>query len=123
MATLTPIQEKMINSLLSGKSIVETAKEIGKGRDFIYTNLEKPTVKAEYNGRLNDIKQDSESRISGLYQKAIDTLEGSLTAENEGVRLKTALFLLDRLDKLNHLETDPEVIEHDQKELDQLKFL
>lgn len=123
MKDLTPDQIKLIDNLLSGKTISETAEILKKSRMFIYENLEKPAVKAEYHRRLNDLKTDSENRISGLYQKAIDTLESSLDAENESVRLKTALFLLDRLDKMRHLESDAEVIEHEQKRFEDIKFI
>ncbi len=119
---IDPKQLQMIDYLLSGESISSTAKKLNVCRSYIYENLEKPTVRAEYNRRLNDLKTDSENKISGLYQKAIDTLEGSLTAENEGVRLKTALFLIDRLDKLGHLETDPKTIENSNIFLDTLNF-
>lgn len=120
---LEPKQLQMIDCLLSGESISGTAKKLDVCRSYIYENMEKPAVRAEYNRRLNDIKQQSEHRIQCLYQKAVNTLEESLDAENESVRLKTALFLIDRLDKLNRLETDPKVIEHDQKQLDEIKFL
>lgn len=123
MEELTPEQLKLIDYLLSGKTVKKTADSLKKSRTFIYDQLKLPIVQACYNQRLNDLKTDSESRIQGLYSKAIDTLESSLSAENESVRLKTALFLLDRLDKMRHLEADPEVIAHDQKQLETIKFI
>lgn len=104
---LTPIQEKAVILLLSGKSITDVSNELDIDRGTIYQWQGKETFQAYYNNLAGKIQLETESQIYGLYEKAITAISESLQSENENIKLKTATWVLDKIQSQTIGETDP----------------
>jgi hypothetical protein len=107
---LTPIQEKAISLLISGKNITDVSNEINIDRGTLYNWFQKPTVKAYYNMLCLEVKENVQNGLLGLYKEAIQTIESSLKSDNESVKLKAAFWLIERLEDKKIEETDPRII-------------
>ena len=104
---LSPIQEKTIILLLSGKSITDIAKELNVDRTTIYSWQEKETFQAYYSFLAKKIKIETEGNLFGMYHDAIQAVKDSLLSNNESIKLKSALWLIDKIEKLEIGETNP----------------
>ena len=107
---LSPIQEKTIILLLSGKSITDIAKELNVDRTTIYSWQEKETFHAYYSFLAKKIKIETEGNLFGMYQNAIQAVKDSLQSDNESIKLKSALWLIDKIDKYEIGEIDPRML-------------
>lgn len=120
-------QERLLNLLLSGKTISETAQELEMSRTTIYETLKQPEVQARQNQLLQDIKTDTRNGLFSLYSQATDAIKTCLKSANLPLRFKAAVYLLDRLDDLKVNSTDAEEIrqqeEFDRKQAEQLEAL
>jgi len=110
---LTPQQERFISLLVSGKTISDIAIELEVSRPTLYEWQRLETFQARYNQLTSEIKSTVESGLIGLYAQAVDTVRDCLESENQHTALKAALWLIDRADKLQPGETDPEQIVRD----------
>jgi len=107
---LTSTQEKFVGFLLSGENLSVIAEKLEVDRSTLYAWLELETVEARHNELLTELKIDIASGLNNLYSKAIETLEKCLKSENEQVSLKTALYLLEKVNDLRPGHSDPRKI-------------
>ena len=110
---LTPQQERFITLLISGKTISDIAIELEVSRPTLYEWQRLETFQARYNQLTTEIKSTVESGLIGMYSEAIETVRSCLKSDNDQVKLKTALWLIDRAGDLSPGETDPEQIVRD----------
>ena len=104
---LTPKQEKAAYLLVSGKSITDTAKEIGIDRTTLYNWMEGYNYKAFYNKVCQEIQKNIVNGLWGLYDKAMQAISAGLESENESLRIKSAFWLIERLSDKKTGESDP----------------
>jgi hypothetical protein len=110
MKALSGQHEKLVCELLSGKTISQVSKEMDINRTNIYETLKLPVVQARYNQLLEDIKSNTENSLFALYDQVSASIKKCLNSDNEQVSFKAAMYLLDKLDKLNIGKTDPEAL-------------
>lgn len=108
--SLTVQQEKFVGLLVAGKSLSSISDELNVNRSTLYSWKELETVRARYNQLKKDIKENIESGLMGLYEKAVETIKGCLDSQNDQIRLKTALYLIERAELLSYGLTDPKEI-------------
>jgi DNA invertase Pin-like site-specific DNA recombinase len=94
---LTPLQEKAVNFLLTGKSLTAVATELKIGRVTIYRWLNHPIFKGELEQRQREINQAVSHRIQSLATKSVDRLETLLDSDDPSLVFKAATFLLSRI--------------------------
>jgi hypothetical protein len=107
---LTPLQEKAVLLLVSGKNITEVSSELEIDRGTVYKWLEKITFKAFYNKQCKEIKENISNGLMGLYNEAIQAIKEGINSDNEAIRLKSAIWLVDHLNSQSVGETDPRVM-------------
>lgn len=91
---LTPLQERAVYILASGKSITDTAKEINTDRGTIYNWFLLSEFNAFYNRVRVEFKTQCENELLSLYDQAIQTIKDTLKSDNETLKFKTAVFIL-----------------------------
>lgn len=94
---LTPLQEKAVNLLLTGKSLTAVALELKIGRTTLNRWLNHPVFKSELENRQREINQAVNHRIQSLATKSVDRLETLLNSDDPSIVFKTATFLLSRI--------------------------
>ncbi len=93
---LTPLQEKAIFLLASGKNMTDTGKELNTDRATLYLWKRQPEFEAFYNKVRIEYKEQAKNELINLFSEALDTLKACLQSKNENVKLKTAIYILER---------------------------
>lgn len=96
---LTPTQEKAAQLLAEGKSIEECTKELKIKPFDLYQWETKPAFKAYCNRLALNQKKNTAQEVYSLYNDAIKAMKESLKSENESVRLKTAMYIIEKVEK------------------------
>lgn len=107
MNNLTPKQVKAIPLMAQGKLGVDVAKEIGVTPQTI-SEWKKSEVfnKAVDSFRSNSLKE-AEKVLSSLSLKSVNVLGEILeTSSNDSIRLKVAIFIIDKLDIQGYFPSD-----------------
>lgn len=107
---LTPLQEKAVILLVSGKNMTDVSNELNIDRGTLYNWFEKLTVKAYYNRLCYEVKENIQNELLGLYNEAVKAIGSSLKSDNETIKLKTAFWLIERLEAQTTGSTDPREI-------------
>lgn len=94
---LTPTQEKCAVMLASGVSITEIARELGLDRSTMYLWLKKVTFQCYFNHLRKEIQEKLTGNLFELHSSAIDAISKCLESDNESIRLKTAIWIVERL--------------------------
>lgn len=95
---LNSVQERALELLLSGKTVTDTAKEVGVSRQTVSTWLNHdPVFKAELNHRRCELWDGVKQRLTQLAVLAVDVLEESLYSSDPRVRLHAAIHVLKAL--------------------------
>lgn len=98
---LTPVQEKTAILLASGESISSVAEKLQLNRSTIYQWQDMLTFQCFYNQQKQDIREGMRSELFMLGGLAVGILKESLNSENESVRLKASLAVIDRIENAN----------------------
>ena len=104
---LTPLQQKAVALLISGKSITEVSNELQIYRGTLYNWFDKLTFKAYYNKQCNEVKNDTFNGLMGIYADSVKAIKDCINSKNEAIRLKTATWLIEQLSSVTIGETDP----------------
>ncbi len=104
---LTPQQEKSVALLVSGKNHTEASKELKIDRGTLYNWMQKTNYRSYYNRLCIETKQDMENGLLGLVEDSIKAIKNSLKSDNEAIRLKAAIWLLEKLSNLEFGSPDP----------------
>ena len=103
---LTPIQERCAVMLASGTTITDIAKELGLDRGTLYQWLKKITFQCYFNQLRSNIQQNLTGRMFELHSSGMEAIEKCLTSDNEGIRLKAAMWVFEKLTELKIGEGD-----------------
>ena len=104
---LPPKQEQFVTMLIAGKRYQDIASELGVNKATLSTWRNLETVQARYNQLVSEIKTDLESGLMDLYSEAVNTLKDCMTEGSDQTRVKIALWLIDRVERLEPGTTDP----------------
>jgi len=104
---LTPLQEQTVILLLSGKNISTVSNTLNIDRSTIYQWQQKENFQAFYNNLQQKIKFETESGIMGMYDEAIEAIRNCLTSNNDSVRLKAAVWLIEVIKSKDVGNTNP----------------
>lgn len=107
---LTPLQEQAIVLLLSGNNVTSVANQLSIDRGTIYLWQEKENFQAFYNGLQKKIKFETESGLMGMYNDAIQSVKNCLNSDNEQVRLKAAIWLIEEIKIKQIGHSDPRIL-------------
>ena len=105
---LTPLQEKAVSLLVTGQNFTEVAINLNIDRGTLYNWFEKITFKAYYNRLCSEVKANVQNNLLGLYSDAMKAIETSLKSDNETIKLKAAVWLLEKLEAQKIEETSPQ---------------
>ncbi len=112
LGALRADQQVALESLLTGKSIAETARSAGVSRVAIYRWLKQDAAfQAAYNQWHDQLQESCRSRLQALTDKATDALEKALEAGDA----RTAMQLLKGMGMIKERAsgpTDVEEVEH-----------
>lgn len=103
---LTEQQEQAARLLVGGMDFDECANTLGIGLDLLHSWQPKVTFKAYFNRLQADRQQHARQFLPSLYKEALEAMRECLKSDNQAVKLKTAMFLIDKLDKKQIGETD-----------------
>lgn len=111
---LTAKEQKAVELLAIGKNYNEVAKELNIDRTTLWQWKQKPTFEAYYNSLIKEVKEHTKEKILSLYDEALKTVEKCLKSDNDNIKLKTALYLLNKVESLEHGFSDAKEIIKDQ---------
>lgn len=104
---LTPIQEQAAILMASGERITAIAERLHLNRSTIYEWLDVLTFQCFYNKQCEIVKEKLKAGLFGLQKEAIEAIKGSLQSDNPAIKLKAAIWLVERLSNAFVGETDP----------------
>ncbi len=95
---------RVIPIILGSKTITEGVKNAGISRDAFYTYLQDPAFKAEFVRQRREIVEVALHELKTSAGEAVAVLRKLLGARQEGIRLRTALGMLEQISKFIQLE-------------------
>lgn len=104
---LTPIQEQAAILLASGETITAISEKLDINRSTIYEWLDVLTFKCFYNKQCEIVKEKLKAGLFGLQKEAIKAIKESLQSDNLAIKLKAAMWMVERLSIAHVGETDP----------------
>lgn len=103
---LTAIQERCAALIASGTSITDAAEELGISRGCVYRWQRLLPFNCYFNSLKKDVKAAVEGRLLGLHSKALESLEACLASSNEAIKLKAAVWILDKASQQQEQSTN-----------------
>lgn len=92
---LTPAQETVIAQLLAGKTQADAAQEAGLRPEQVSRwKSDDPLFIAEFNRRTLGLWESNRAELLDLAREARKTLRDLLTSENDSIRLRAAVSIL-----------------------------
>ena len=107
---LSSIQEQTAILLASGESITAVAEKMNVNRSTIYQWQTMLTFQCFFNQQKKDIREELKSGIFMLGDMAMNTLKDCLHSENEQVRLKASLAILEKIENATIGDCDARAI-------------
>ncbi|MEK7253381.1 MAG: phBC6A51 family helix-turn-helix protein [Bacteroidota bacterium] len=96
---LSEQQETAVRLLIDGATFEDCAQTLGIDIATLYEWQAKPTFQAYSNRLLFDRKQHAGQHLFSLYNEALAAVRDCLQSENQMVRLKTAMYVLEKFEK------------------------
>ena len=103
---LTPIQEQAALLLASGETITAVAAKLELNRCTLYEWQKLITFKCYFNQQATDYRDSLRNGLFGLADEALNVIKGCLQSGNEITRLKTAIWLIERVKDVDTGSTD-----------------
>ena len=114
MESLNAQQQQTLGLLATGLRIEEIAETLGVHRSTIWRWRQEPEFIAQWNRILVDTREEQTRSLLKLQQEAIEALKGCLRSENDMVRLRASLSVLEKVESLSGGSTDAEEVQQDQ---------
>ena len=114
MDSLNAQQQQALGLLTTGLRIEEIAKTLRVHRSTIWRWRQDPEFIAQWNQILTDTREEQTRSLLELQQEAIEALRGCLRSENDMVRLRASLSVLEKVASLTVGSTDSEEVQRDQ---------
>ena len=110
---LTPTQEQVIAQLLAGKTQADAAQEAGlRPEQVTRWKSDDPIFVAEFNRRTLELWDSNRAELLNLAREARQTLRDLLTSENDSIRLRAAVSILNaQREPARDLPTTPQAVE------------
>lgn len=103
---LTTLQEKGAILLASGIRLTEVAKELGTSRGTLYRWQNQVAFQCFYNLMKQDVKNYMEGSVLELHTQALEGIKSSLSSDNEAIRLKASMWVIEKISQIQVGETD-----------------
>lgn len=103
---LTPQQEQVAIMLASGVGVTEVADKANISRTTIYQWQQLTTFKCFFNKRCSDMRSALTVGLFGLASEALQVIKDCLNSEDDRVRLRTAIYITDKLQSVEIDQTD-----------------
>lgn len=103
---LTSLQERGAILLASGARLSDVAKELGTSRGTLYRWLNQVAFKCYYNLMKQDVKNYLEGSVLEMHTQALEGIRSSLSSDNEGVKLKASMWVIERISQMEIGATD-----------------
>ena len=114
MESLNAQQQQTLGLLATGLRIEEIAETLGVHHSTIWRWRQNPEFIAQWNQILTDTREEQTRSLLELQQEAIEALRGCLRSENDMVRLRASLSVLEKVASLTVGSTDSEEVQRDQ---------
>ena len=95
---LTPLQEKSAILLAAGETLTAVANKLGINRSTIYKWQMQMAFQCYYNQQCKDYKNNLKNGLFGLADEALTAVKSCLHSNNEATRLKTAMWIADKVE-------------------------
>lgn len=95
---LTPVQEQTAILLASGESISSVAEKLNLNRSTIYQWQEILTFQCFFNQQKQDIRESIRNEIFKIGKNAVKVLKDCMESNDEKLRLKASLEVIDRIE-------------------------
>lgn len=103
---LTPTQEKACILLASGTPFASVAEAVGITRQTLWVWQKQTTFECYLNRQRKETQNLLTQNLFSLAMDAVEAIRDSLHSENEGVRLRAAQWVADRLQGVEITRTD-----------------
>ena len=113
MESLNAQQQQTLGLLATGLRIEEIAETLKVHRSTIWRWRQDPEFIAQWNQILTDTREEQTRSLLELQQEAIEALRGCLRSENDMVRLRASLSVLEKVESLSVGSTDAEEVQRD----------
>ena len=97
---LTPQQEQACILLASGENVTNVADKLSLNRGTLYKWQQNKAFECFYNEQCQEYKNEVKSGLLGLHQQAIATIGQLITTGSEAIRLKAAMWLLEKVEAI-----------------------
>ncbi len=91
-----------VNLLVSGFSYSYVAKKLNIDRTTLWNWKQKPQFAAYYNSLIKELKEHTKDKLTSLYDNALQTIENCLYSENDSIKLKTSLYIIDKIENTQY---------------------
>lgn len=96
-ADFTPTQEQSALLLATGQSVTMVAKCLNIDRGTLYNWLNNPEYKTMMLDLRKELYQQTREKLFDIYLMSVQVIQDSLNSEDEAVRVKIAMWLLNDL--------------------------
>ena len=103
---LTPLQEQVAMMLATGETISAVAVKLDINRCTIYEWQRLVTFQCFLNKQAKDYRDNLRNGLFGLANNALQVINNGLHSECETNRLKTAMWLIEKIKDLDTGQTD-----------------
>ena len=113
MENLNAQQQQTLGLLATGLRIEEIAETLGVHRSTIWRWRQDPEFIAQWNQILTDTREEQTRSLLELQHEAIEVLRSCLRSENDMLRLRASLSVLEKVESLSVGSTDAEGVQRD----------
>jgi hypothetical protein len=111
-ADLSPKQERLATLLAVGSNLRDAAREAGISERQAYRWLDDEVFNRQVNRHRSKLVDETLGRLAAIGVKAVEALEGGLSSDNDNVRVRAAIGILDQLVRIReHSELEQRLTE------------
>lgn len=104
---LTATQELCASLLAAGEKVSAVAERLQISRTTIYQWGDLLTFQCFSNQLRDEVKRNINESLAGMATEAVEAIRQVLSSDNEGMKLKAATWLLERMDSIPIGECNP----------------
>ena len=104
---LTPLQEQCASLLAAGERISVVAEKVQVSRTTIYQWKEVITFQCFMNQLRDEVKAHMNQTLLSLAEEALSAIRETLASDNPSLRLKAAIWLVERLSSVEVGQCNP----------------
>lgn len=103
-ATLTVKQRRTIAAIIASRTYEDAMEAAGVTRQTFYKWMKAPAFRDELTRQLDDFTAGAIGQLKSAAGAAVLALRDLLRSENENIRLRAALGIIDQINKAKELE-------------------